>query len=128
AGGARRVGRVGRLGRWGGQHPAVASLLTTVALLLIAGTTVSTYFAGQASRRADEAEQSAAQARQQATEARARSKEAAEARDEARVALARSWVGPLGLRGNEPLIEVEISALWQVGAKRGGRQWAGLPG
>ncbi len=73
---ARRVGRAERLWRWCRRYPAVASLLAMVALLLIAGTTVSTYFAIQADRRADEAEKSAERARQ-------KEKEASEAREEA---------------------------------------------
>ncbi len=128
---ARPVGRAERLWRWCRRYPAVASLMATVALLLIAGTTVSTYFAIQADRRADEAEhsaekarQSAERARQKEAEARARETEAAVAREVAQVALARSWLGPLGLRENEPLIDAEISALWQVAEGRGERQWS----
>ncbi len=134
---ARPIGRVERLWRWCRRYPAVASLLVTVALLLIAGVTDSAYFAIQAERRADEAEynaeqarqsaeqarQSAERARQQEAVARAREKEAAEAREEAQIALARSWLGPLGLRENEPLLDAEISALWQVAEGRGERQW-----
>ncbi|HKI31171.1 MAG TPA: protein kinase [Gemmataceae bacterium] len=120
---ARRVGKGERLWRWCRRYPAVAGLLATVALLLIAGTTVSTYFALQADRRADEAEKSAKEARENGAEARTREKEAEEAREEAQVALARSWVGPLGLRDNEPLIDAEITALWQLAENRGERQW-----
>src|SRR5205085_4645809 len=93
---ARPVGRAERLWRWCRRYPAVASLLATVALLLIVGTTVSTYFAIQADRRAGEAETSAERARQKEAEARTRAKEAEVAREETQVALARSWLGPLG--------------------------------
>ena len=118
---ARRVGRTERLWRWTRRNPEVAGLLATVALLLIAGTAVSTYFAVQAERRADEAEKSAERANQKEKEAQTRKEEAEAAREDPQVALARSWLGPLGLRDNEPLIDAEISALWQL-AEGGQRQ------
>ncbi len=120
---ARRVGRAERVWRWCRRYPATAALLATVALLLVLGTTVSTYFALKASRRADEADRSAEEARQSAERARQKEKEADEAREQAQVALARSWLGPLGLRENDPLIDAEISALWQLAEGRGERQW-----
>jgi tRNA A-37 threonylcarbamoyl transferase component Bud32 len=113
---ARPAGRAERLVRWCRRYPTTAALLAGVATLLVVGSTVSTYFAVEASRRADEADQSAAEARQ-------KEKEANEAREEAQVALARSWIGPLGLRDDELLIDAEITALWQLAENRGERQW-----
>ena len=51
---ARPVGFVERTCRWCRRNPVVASLMTTVAASLIVGTSVSTYFAMDASRRADD--------------------------------------------------------------------------
>src|SRR5205823_14271238 len=45
---ARPVGGLERFGRWCRRNPVVASLTAAVALLLLAGTGVSTYFALQA--------------------------------------------------------------------------------
>src|SRR5205807_7987733 len=42
---ARPVGAAGRAWRWCRRNPVVAGLLTAVAVLLLAGTGVSTYFA-----------------------------------------------------------------------------------
>jgi serine/threonine-protein kinase len=50
---ARPVGPLGRLARWCRRNPLVASLTAAVAASLLAGTLISTYFAVQASRRAD---------------------------------------------------------------------------
>jgi WD40 repeat protein/tRNA A-37 threonylcarbamoyl transferase component Bud32 len=47
---ARPAGPVERLGRWCARNPAVASLLAAVALTLIAGTAIASYFAVRASR------------------------------------------------------------------------------
>jgi hypothetical protein len=98
------VGRAERLWRWCRRNPALAGLQAAVVVLLVTGTTVSTFFALEASRRADEADRSAERARQ-------KEKEAEEAREEAQVALARGWLGPLGLRKGEPLTEPEVAAL-----------------
>jgi WD40 repeat protein/serine/threonine protein kinase len=51
--GARPVGRVERLGRWCRRNPLVAGLLGVIAASLLAGSAVSTYFAVQASARAE---------------------------------------------------------------------------
>jgi len=120
---ARPIGPTERVWRWCRRYPAVASLLATVAFVLIAGTGVSTYFAIQADWRAGQAEKSAEEAREKGAEARTRAKEAEQAREEAQVALARNWLGPLGLQENEPLVDAEITALWQVAQGRGEHQW-----
>jgi serine/threonine protein kinase len=120
---ARPVGRAERTWRWCRRSPAVASLLATVALLLIAGTTVSMYFAIQADRRADDAEKSAEQAKKKEAEAQTREKEANEAREATQVMLARNWISPLGLRDGDAMIDAEITALWQVAENRSEQQW-----
>ncbi len=61
---ARAVGKLERGWRWCRRNPAVASLLFAVAVVLIAGTAVSTFFAVQSSRRASDAEASAERARE----------------------------------------------------------------
>src|SRR5262249_18571156 len=52
---ARPVGRAEKLRRWCRRNPAVAGLAAAVALVLVAGTVVSSFFAVQAGRRAPQA-------------------------------------------------------------------------
>jgi WD40 repeat protein/serine/threonine protein kinase len=51
---ARPVGRFARGWRWCRRKPAIASLIASVALSLLIGTTVATFYAIQENRRADE--------------------------------------------------------------------------
>jgi WD40 repeat protein len=51
---ARPVGQVERVWRWCGRNPVVAGLAASAALLLVAGTVMSSYFAIQANMRAQE--------------------------------------------------------------------------
>jgi WD40 repeat protein/serine/threonine protein kinase len=51
---ARPVGRVERLGRWCRRNPTVAGLVGTVVVSLLAGAGVASYFAVQATNRADQ--------------------------------------------------------------------------
>ena len=51
---ARPVSQIERLWRWSRRNPTVASLLATVALVLLIGMAVSWFFANQASKRADD--------------------------------------------------------------------------
>src|SRR5262249_31423522 len=60
---ARAVGKLERGWHWCRRNPAVASLLFAVAVLLIAGTAVSAFFAVQSFRRARDAEAHAERAR-----------------------------------------------------------------
>jgi WD40 repeat protein len=53
---ARPTGNLERALKWVRRRPLVAALLAAVVLLVIAGTTVSTYFAVEAGNRAEEAE------------------------------------------------------------------------
>src|SRR5262249_3696128 len=53
---ARPVGSTDRMLKWARRRPMVAGLLAAVVLLVIAGTSVSTFFAVEAGTRADEAE------------------------------------------------------------------------
>jgi WD40 repeat protein/tRNA A-37 threonylcarbamoyl transferase component Bud32/tetratricopeptide (TPR) repeat protein len=76
----RPVGRTERTWRWCRRNPLAAALTAAVALSLLAGTVIASYFAVQADRRArDQAE-----ARQQADDARAEAYERAGAEAEAR--------------------------------------------
>jgi hypothetical protein len=56
---ARPVGRLERAWRWCRRNPVVAGLITLVALLLVAGTTVSTFFAVDAADKAQVARKNA---------------------------------------------------------------------
>ena len=51
---ARPIGNTERLWRWGLRNPIVASLLTAVVVLLVAGTVISSYFAVLATDRANQ--------------------------------------------------------------------------
>jgi serine/threonine protein kinase len=75
---ARPVGQVERFRRWCSRNPAVAGLMASAALLLLAGTAMSSYFAIQANRRAQEALQEKNRADKQAFEAGAHAKRADE--------------------------------------------------
>jgi hypothetical protein len=66
---ARRVGVVGRVWRWARRHRARVRQIATVAVILLLGTIVSTYFAVQAQRRAMEARAMAMEALYQREEA-----------------------------------------------------------
>jgi serine/threonine protein kinase len=52
---ARPVGQVERVWRWCRRNPVITGLATSAALLLVAGTAISSYFAIQANRQAAEA-------------------------------------------------------------------------
>jgi hypothetical protein len=67
---ARPVGRWMKAAKWVRRNPVVASLLATVALVLLAGTGVATYFAIQATDRAQEAFHYASKAKVSANQAR----------------------------------------------------------
>ncbi|MFO0845749.1 MAG: hypothetical protein U0797_25750 [Gemmataceae bacterium] len=67
---ARPLGPPARLGRWCRRNPMVASLLLAVALSLLAGAGVATYFAVEADARARDAEREAGRADAKAGEAR----------------------------------------------------------
>jgi tRNA A-37 threonylcarbamoyl transferase component Bud32 len=107
---ARPVGSVGRFARWCRRNPVVAGLTGAVAVSLMAGTTISTYFA--------------IEARQRATIERAERERARAAEDDLEQALARSLVRPLD-PGLVPLVDAvdaegkvlstpEIEALWEL--------------
>jgi WD40 repeat protein len=72
---ARRVGNLERAVKWVKRRPLVASLLAAVALLVIAGSTASTYFAVEASNRADEAEKNYGLAKEKTKLAEEKTKE-----------------------------------------------------
>jgi tRNA A-37 threonylcarbamoyl transferase component Bud32 len=97
---ARPVGSLGRLTRWGRRNPVVAGLIGAVAVSLVVGTVIATYFAVQAERRAsaEKAERERAQA----------------AEDDLEQALARSLVRPLDSRQGRSLSRLEMEALWEL--------------
>ncbi|HEX5271988.1 MAG TPA: hypothetical protein VFW33_15935, partial [Gemmataceae bacterium] len=65
---ARRIDTLERAWRWARRRPAVAGLLVALAVALLAGTALSTYFAVGAGRRADEARAARDRADQQSAE------------------------------------------------------------
>jgi serine/threonine protein kinase len=113
---ARPVGAVERLAKWAKRRPAVAALLASLALALIGGTAVSTFFAFQADQRAKDADDSAQKAREREQKEKA-------AREEVETTLARSLLRPLGhttnpandiLRPTNPANNIELDALWEL--------------
>jgi tRNA A-37 threonylcarbamoyl transferase component Bud32 len=98
---ARPVGSLGRLRRWCRRNPAVAGLVGTVALALLAGTVTSTFFAVQADRRATEARDSEAKMEQ---------------------AVVRSLVRPMNPNRTDPLTPMELEALWELAGTAEPRQ------
>jgi serine/threonine protein kinase len=87
---ARPVARLERGWRWCRRNPVVASLVAAVVVLLLAGTGISTYFAIQTARWAEEAlaekgraDVQAANAQDKAEEARQRAEAEAQARKQA---------------------------------------------
>jgi WD40 repeat protein len=77
---ARRQGLAERCGRWARRNPLVAALTVALAFLLVAGTTVSTYFAMDATlardRADDKAREALANARKEAEERQRADREA----------------------------------------------------
>jgi WD40 repeat protein/serine/threonine protein kinase len=94
---ARPVGRVERLGRWCRRNPAVAGLLTALALSLVIGTGVAAYLAAAAVGRARDAEAQKERADQKAAEAEAN---ATRATDEARQSLRNLYLAQINLADN----------------------------
>jgi WD40 repeat protein/tRNA A-37 threonylcarbamoyl transferase component Bud32 len=81
---ARPVGCVERTWRWCRRKPLVASLTGAIALLLVAGISISSYFAVQANERAEEAEDSAEQAKAEKKQANKERKQAKAEKERAR--------------------------------------------
>jgi tRNA A-37 threonylcarbamoyl transferase component Bud32 len=110
---ARPVGRLERGWRWCRRNPALAASLMVAAVLLLAGTGVSSYFALAEAEQADTARKN----ERAALAARA---ELEKTNTELEIALGRSLLGPLGLQTAEfgkampeamPLTNLEIEAL-----------------
>jgi WD40 repeat protein len=83
---ARPVGALERTWRWCRRNPAVASLLATVFVLLLVGSTVASILAVRASRKATEAESARAQERQRAEAERLARAEAETEKEQAHAA------------------------------------------
>lgn len=109
---ARPVGRTARLGRWCRRNPLIASLLATIALLLVVGTVVSTSLAILANQREQEtaeqaeiARENESQMKRQRDRADAEGKKAIRFAQESRNRLIRSHVQNAWRRvdNNDPL-------------------------
>ncbi len=81
---ARPAGRVERSWRWCRRNPALASLTALVVLLLLGGTSVSTYFAITATRERDRADAKATEAQDNARKATAEKERADQNAQEAK--------------------------------------------
>jgi serine/threonine protein kinase len=103
---ARPVRAVERLSKWAKRRPAVAALLAGLALALIGGTAVSTFFALEADQRAKDADASARLALD-------REQKEKQAREETENTLARSLLWPLG-HPQSPVNDIELDALWKL--------------
>jgi hypothetical protein len=97
---ARPVGRFERVVKWIRRRPGVAALLAAVVIALTGGGSLSTYFAIQAGKRAEEA--------------RDHARTANTAREELEVTLASNLFRPIGHRPEPPgLFEAEV--FWELG-------------
>jgi tRNA A-37 threonylcarbamoyl transferase component Bud32 len=107
---ARPVGRLERAARWVKRNPALATSLTTIAAILVAGAAVSTWFGLDAS--AKEAVAVAAR-----NDLARKNTELEQSQDNLEGALARTWLSPLA-EAPGPLTDAEIAALAEVAANR----------
>jgi tRNA A-37 threonylcarbamoyl transferase component Bud32 len=115
---ARPVGRVERAARWLKRNPALASMMTTVALTLLAATAISTGFGIHAQQQATDAinaRNDLATANQNLTRT---AEELKRSRDDLGRALARNLFQPLALQGNKTMTEREWESLWEVAVNR----------
>jgi serine/threonine protein kinase len=105
---AQPVGRWERAAKWARRNPALAGAVAAVAAALLAGTAVSSYFAVEATQKAD----ALAKANESLTVER----------DNLELTLARSSLRPLAvLGGDKPVSDPEWKALWDLAANRPGR-------
>src|SRR5262249_30189424 len=126
---ARPVGRVERAARWGKRNPALASMMATVVLTLLAATAISTGFGIDARRQrndlatANETLTRTADDLKRSRDALQRTADDLErSRDDLETTLARSLLRPLALQGAAgPMAEPEWQALWELAANRRGR-------
>jgi serine/threonine protein kinase/WD40 repeat protein len=80
---ARAIGSIERTWRWCRRNPLVAGLLSAVGILLVAGTSIATYFAVQANEQRKDAQNSAQIAKRHAEQSKKNADAALEARKEA---------------------------------------------
>jgi tRNA A-37 threonylcarbamoyl transferase component Bud32 len=124
---ARPVGRVERAARWVKRNPALAGMITTVALTLVAATAISMSFGIEAGRQAESAKKSEADAvakgKDLATANETLTRTAADlerSRDDLETILAHSLFRPLALYGGQgqPVSDPEWEALGELAANR----------
>jgi hypothetical protein len=116
---ARPVSRLERVGKWAHRNPAVAGLLAAVALVLLGGIAVSTYFA------VAEAHQAELASNNEVAALKAKA-ELENANEELLTTAARSLIRPIGLQiGRWPLSELltipEEEAFWELACHRDNR-------
>jgi hypothetical protein len=111
---ARPVGRWEKAVRWVRRNPATAGLL----VVLLAGTSFSTYFAFDAAEHAEQSRTNEAKAKQNAAELAKANTGLKQSRDELERTLARSLFDPMGLQPG-PLIDPEIKVLWELAGHQG---------
>jgi tRNA A-37 threonylcarbamoyl transferase component Bud32 len=90
---ARRAGTVERGMKWTRRNPALAAMMLTVALLLVVGTAVSSWFAVLAGQKAEQANKALAEVEE---------------------SLAEGLLRPLGHLKDEPFNEFELAALEEL--------------
>jgi len=116
---ARPVGAFERACLWARRRPVIAAMLASIVLLLVAGSSVSVYFAVAAAKEARNAERSATEAHRREIDARLKEKEANDAKAELEQTLARSLLKPFIPQGEGvPLNPIEIDTLWEIATIR----------
>jgi hypothetical protein len=114
---ARPVGTVERAVKWVRRRPAVAGLLATVVLLVIAGIGVSTYFAFDATKQARQAQKEKGTALAAKADLEAANQQLTISQERLQAAVVRSWLLPLAAQPG-PLSAQEAEVLAELAANR----------
>jgi transposase/tRNA A-37 threonylcarbamoyl transferase component Bud32 len=120
---ARPVGRLERAWKWVRRNPALAGALSAVALVLLLGAGISTYFAVDAAWQAEEARKSEDQAVRDEKAAVVARNDVEKTNEELETTLARSLLRPLAVQERpdqpQPPSAPEVEAMWELASTPG---------